>query len=50
MGNIFRIARHDLKLVLNDRAAVMWMVLLPIVFITFFGLVFRVSPRMRRFG
>jgi ABC-2 type transport system permease protein len=33
------IARHDLKQVLQDRSAVMWMFLLPIVFITFFGLV-----------
>jgi ABC-type multidrug transport system permease subunit len=39
MGLIMTIARHDLKMVLRDRAAVMWMVVLPIVFITFFGLV-----------
>ncbi len=40
MRNILTIARHDLKLVLTDRAAVMWMFVLPIVFISFFGLVF----------
>lgn len=40
MRNIVTIARHDLKLTLTDRAAVMWMFLLPIVFISFFGLVF----------
>lgn len=39
MRNVFTIARQDLRLVLRDRAAVMWMFLLPIVFITFFGLV-----------
>ena len=40
MGKIFVIARHDLKLVLTDRAALMWMIVMPIVFIGFFGLVF----------
>ena len=39
MRNIFTIARQDLRLVLRDRAAVMWMFIMPIVFITFFGLV-----------
>ena len=39
MGNIFAIARHDLKLVLQDRSAVMWMIVMPVVFATFFGLV-----------
>ncbi len=40
MRNVLAIARHDLKMTLSDRAAVMWMFLLPIVFIGFFGLVF----------
>lgn len=33
------IARQDLRLVLSDRGAVLWLFLLPIVFATFFGLV-----------
>lgn len=33
------LARHDLRLVLSDRGAVMWMLILPVVFATFFGLV-----------
>jgi ABC-type multidrug transport system permease subunit len=39
MRLILTIARHDLKMVLQDRSAVMWMFVLPVVFITFFGLV-----------
>jgi len=39
MGPVVAIARHDLRLVLADRGAVMWMFLLPVVFATFFGLV-----------
>jgi ABC-type multidrug transport system permease subunit len=39
MGNILSIARQDLRLVLQDRSAVMWMFVLPVVFATFFGLV-----------
>jgi ABC-2 type transport system permease protein len=39
MRNILSIARHDLRLVVQDRAAVMWMFIMPIVFATFFGLV-----------
>ena len=37
--NIFVIALHDLRLTLSDRGALIWMVLLPIVFAVFFGLV-----------
>ncbi len=39
MRHILTIALQDLRLVLRDRAAVMWMFFLPVVFITFFGLV-----------
>lgn len=39
MRNIIAIALHDLRLTFNDRGAVVWMLLLPIVFATFFGLV-----------
>lgn len=39
MRIISAIARHDLRLILTDRSAVMWLFLLPVVFATFFGLV-----------
>ena len=39
MRNIVTIALHDLRLTLTDRGAVIWILLLPIVFATFFGLV-----------
>jgi len=39
MRSILAIALHDLRLTFNDRGAVVWMFLLPIVFATFFGLV-----------
>lgn len=39
MRAIAAIAGHDLRLVLTDKSAVMWMFLLPVVFATFFGLV-----------
>lgn len=39
MGNIMKIAIHDLRLTLRDRSAVLWMFILPVVFATFFGLV-----------
>lgn len=39
MRNIVTIALHDLRLTLTDRWAVIWILLLPIVFATFFGLV-----------
>ena len=39
MRAVIAIARHDLRLVLSDKGAVMWLFLLPIVFATFFGLV-----------
>jgi len=39
MRNTIAIALHDLRLTFNDRGAVVWMFLLPIVFATFFGLV-----------
>lgn len=39
MRHLLSIARHDLRLVVQDRAAVMWMFIMPIVFATFFGLV-----------
>lgn len=39
MRTVFVLARQDLRLVLRDRAAVMWMFFLPVVFIVFFGLV-----------
>jgi len=39
MRNIASIALHDLRLTFTDRGAVAWMLLLPIVFATFFGLV-----------
>jgi ABC-2 type transport system permease protein len=38
-GNVLTIALHDLRLTATDRSAVLWMVLLPIVFATFFGIV-----------
>jgi len=47
MRNIFTIARHDLRMVLQDRAAIMWMFFLPVVFITFFGLVMGGGERGR---
>jgi len=39
MRNIVAIALHDLRLTFTDRGAVAWMLLLPVVFATFFGLV-----------
>jgi ABC-type multidrug transport system permease subunit len=39
MKNVITIALHDLRLTFTDRGAVIWMLLLPIVFATFFGLV-----------
>ncbi len=39
MRNIVTIAVHDLRLTLSDRGAIIWILLLPIVFATFFGLV-----------
>lgn len=39
MRNLVSIARHDLRLVLQDRSAVMWMIIMPVAFATFFGLV-----------
>jgi ABC-type multidrug transport system permease subunit len=39
MRNIVVIALHDLRLTFTDRGAVAWMLLLPVVFATFFGLV-----------
>ena len=39
MKAILHIALHDLKLTLQDRSAVFWLFVLPIVFSTFFGLV-----------
>ena len=39
MRAITAIARHDLRLVMTDKSAVMWMFLLPVVFASFLGLV-----------
>jgi ABC-2 type transport system permease protein len=39
MRAIAAIARHDLRIVMTDRSAVMWLFLLPVAFATFFGLV-----------
>ncbi|TFG38721.1 MAG: ABC transporter permease, partial [Candidatus Aminicenantes bacterium] len=39
MRAIVAIARHDLRLVMTDKGAVIWMLLVPVVFATFFGLV-----------
>jgi ABC-type Na+ efflux pump permease subunit len=39
MRGVAVIALHDLKLVLSDRTALLWLVLMPVVFATFFGLV-----------
>jgi len=39
MRAVVAIARHDLRLVMSDKGAVMWLFLLPVVFATFFGLV-----------
>jgi ABC-2 type transport system permease protein len=39
MPPMLRIALHDLRLTLTDRSAVAWMVVLPLVFAVFFGLV-----------
>jgi ABC-type multidrug transport system permease subunit len=38
-GNVLTIALHDLRLTVTDRGAALWMLLLPIVFATFFGIV-----------
>jgi ABC-2 type transport system permease protein len=38
-GNVLTIALHDLRLTATDRGALLWMLLLPIVFATFFGIV-----------
>jgi len=43
MRAIIAIARHDLRLIMSDKGAVMWLFLLPIVFATFFGLVMGVG-------
>ncbi len=40
MRSILAIARHDLRLTFADRGAMVWLFLLPVVFATFFGLVF----------
>jgi ABC-type Na+ efflux pump permease subunit len=40
MRSVLAIARHDLRLTLADRGALVWLFLLPVVFATFFGLVF----------
>jgi ABC-type multidrug transport system permease subunit len=39
MRTVAVIALYDLRLVLGDRSAVLWLVLMPVVFATFFGLV-----------
>lgn len=39
MRSISAIALHDLRLVLSDRSAVVWFLLMPIAFATFFGVV-----------
>jgi ABC-type Na+ efflux pump permease subunit len=39
MRPIAAIARHDLRIVLTDKSAVVWLILMPVVFATFFGLV-----------
>ena len=41
MGRVVAIARHDLLQVWSDRGAVVWLILMPVVFATFFGLVMR---------
>jgi ABC-type Na+ efflux pump permease subunit len=40
MRSIIAIALHDLRLTFSDRGALVWLFLLPVVFATFFGLVF----------
>jgi len=39
LRGVIVIARHELRLTLADRSAVLWLFLLPLVFATFFGLV-----------
>ncbi len=39
MPAVLRIALHDLRMVLTDRSAVMWMAVMPVAFAVFFGLV-----------
>jgi ABC-type multidrug transport system permease subunit len=39
MRAIAAIARHDLRIVMTDKSAVMWLFLMPVAFATFFGLV-----------
>lgn len=39
IASTLRIALHDLRLVVTDRSAVIWMALMPVVFATFFGIV-----------
>jgi ABC-2 type transport system permease protein len=39
MTAVPKIALHDLRLVLQDRSATLWMLVLPVVFAVFFGLV-----------
>jgi len=39
MAAVLRIALHDLRRVLADRSAVLWMAVMPVVFATFLGLV-----------
>jgi linearmycin/streptolysin S transport system permease protein len=39
MRTVIAIARHDLRVVMSDKGAVLWLFLLPIIFATFFGLV-----------
>lgn len=39
MRSALIIARHDLRLLMTDKSAVMWFVVMPIAFATFFGLV-----------
>ncbi len=41
IGRVLAIARHDLRQVWSDRGAVVWLILMPVAFAAFFGLVMR---------
>ncbi len=45
MRTIIAIARHDLRLLMTDRGAVIWLILVPVVFAAFFGLVLGQSSK-----
>jgi len=42
------IALNTLKLAFRQREAVFWIFIGPLIFVTFFGILFKAQPRVRR--